>query len=394
MKTERLYYTDCYLREFEGRVLKTDSSPRGFRVYLDRTAFYPESGGQPMDHGSLGGVSVLELIDEGDAIAHVLERKPQRDTLTGKIDWTRRFDHMQQHTGQHVLSAGFERTGNYKTVSFHLGKDASSIDLDSDRIGPRQIAEAEDMANQVVFEDREVRILFRPAGEASQMDLRKPSERQGDVRLIEVEGFDLSACGGTHVSRTGAVGVIAVRKFERMKGATRVEFLCGGRALRAARRDFQLLSEAARMFSASSEQLPELVAKQREELRGVHRLSERLTERLAKYRARELWGAAPKRSGRKIVRHIFPAEEHSEGKRVAHEVAALDSAVALIAIKGKPASLYFSQTAGGAADVGAILRETVTKFAGKGGGARDFAQGGGLDESKLEEALAFAESLL
>lgn len=394
LKTERLYYTDCYLREFEARVLKIEPGPKGFRVYLDRSAFYPESGGQPMDRGNLAGLPVLEVVDEGETIAHALEQKPETELVKGEIDWPRRFDHMQQHTGQHLLSAAFEKAGNYKTASFHLGAGISSSDLDSDRLGHRQIEEAEDLANQVVFENRPVKIFFRPAAEASALDLRKPALREGDVRLVEVEKFDLTACGGTHVSRTGAVGLILVRKFERMKGHMRVEFLCGERALKAARRDFQVLSQAARLFSGSLEDVPALISKQSEELRAALRTREILTERLAQTQARELWSAAPEKRGRKIVRHIYAAEDHLEAKMVAHAAGRLPSTVAFLAVRGKPATLFFSQSAGGSADMGAILRETLKKFGGKGGGARDFAQGGGLDEAKLEEALAHGERLL
>ena len=251
LKTERLYYSDCYLREFEAHLVAAEPEARGFRIYLDRTAFYPESGGQPADRGTLSGIPVLDVIEVEEAIAHVLERKPEGVEIVGRVDWARRFDHMQQHTGQHLLSAAFEKVGKYKTISFHLGSDASSIDLDSDRLGRRQIDEAEELANQVGFDNREVRIFFRPAAEAGQLDLRKASTREGELRLVEVADFDLSACGGTHVSRTGAVGLVLVRKFERMKGVTRVEFLCGNRALQAARRDFALLTEAARLFSGA-----------------------------------------------------------------------------------------------------------------------------------------------
>jgi alanyl-tRNA synthetase len=393
-KTERLYYTDCYLREFEARVLQVEAAPKGFRVYLDRTAFYPESGGQPADHGLLEGVPVREVVDEGEAIAHLLERAPQGENVKGSIDWARRFDHMQQHTGQHVLSGAFEKIGNYKTVSFHLGAETSTIDLDSERLGRRQMEEAEDLANQVVCENRGVRIYFQPASEASRLDLRKPTFREGDVRLVEVEDFDLSACGGTHVSRTGAIGLISVRKFERMKGATRVEFVCARRALASARRDFQVLTEAARLFSASLENVPALISKQSEELRAASRAREKLVERLAEYTALELWRAAPEIHGRRIVRHVFAAEDALEAKMVAHAVARQPSAVALIGVKGKPALLYFSQSPGGALDLGSVLKQTVAKCGGKGGGAHDFAQGGAPDESRLEDALDLAESLL
>jgi alanyl-tRNA synthetase len=393
-KTERLYYTDCYLREFEARILKSEPGPRGFRVYLDRTAFYPESGGQPMDFGTLAGIPVVALREEDDAIVHELERQPESERVQGQIDWARRFEHMQQHTGQHVLSAAFERTGQYKTVSFHLGAEVSSIDLDSDRLGRRQIEEGEDLANRVVFENREVKIFFRPGTEANQMDLRNPTMREGDVRLVEIPEFDLSACGGTHVNRTGAIGLIAVRKVERMKSLTRVEFVCGGRALAAERRDFQVLNEASKLLSASSAQLPALIAKQMDEVRAANRAREKWAERMAKIQAQELWQAAPEKNGRKIVRRIFSEEEHQEGKKVAHEIAAHPAAIALIGVKGKSAFLYFSQTPDGAMNMGAILKQTAARFGGQGGGARDFAQGGGLDESRLEEALAFAESLI
>jgi alanyl-tRNA synthetase len=393
-KTERLYYTDCYLRDFEARMLRSEAAPNGFKVYLDRTAFYPASGGQPTDFGTIAGLEVLEVVDEGEEIAHLLRQTPQAESVTGKIAWLRRFDHMQQHTGQHILSAAFEKIGDYKTVSFHLGEESSSIDLDSDRLGPKQLEEAEDAANQVVFENRPVRISFQPAGEAGRMDLRKPTFREGEVRLVEVEGFDLSACGGTHVNRSGAVGLILLRKVERMKGMTRVEFECGGRALRQARRDFKVLSEAALLFSAASDTLPELIAKQTQELREEMRGREKLLERLAEYQARELWQAAPVSEGRRVVRQVFPAEESARVKMLAHALARLPGAVALLAVKGQATKLFFAQTPGGTSEMNSVLKQTVAKFGGKGGGGRDFAQGGGLEESRLEEALAWAESLV
>lgn len=392
--TARLYYTDCYQREFEGRVVRTELEPRGVRVYLDRSAFYPESGGQLRDGGSLGGLPLLDVVDEGDAIAHVLERKPEGEVLKGVIDWSRRLDHMQQHTGQHILSAAFEKTGDYKTVSFHMSEQVSTIDLNSDRLGQRQIEEAEELANRVIFEDRTVRFSFRPAAEASRLDLRKPTQREGDVRLVEVEGFDLSACGGTHVSRTGTIGLVVTRGFERMKGGTRVEFVCGSRALKAARGDFLALTELGRLLSTSHERVPASVKKQAEELRAVFRAQEKQAKRLAEYRASELLQAAPEKNGRKIARHVFDAEEHLEAKMVAHAMAKRPSSVGLIGVKGEPATLYFAQSPGGPSDMVNVLRQIAAQVGGKGGGTRDFAQGGGLKEGRLEEALALAEGLV
>ena len=393
-KTERLYYTDCYLKEFEAGVLEVGPVGQGFRVVLDRTAFYPDSGGQPSDRGTLAGIPVTEVLDEGDAVAHILEGRPQGERVAGRIDWERRFDHMQQHTGQHILSAAFEKSIGAKTVSFHLGAEISTVDLDSDRLGRRQIEEAEDLANRAIFENRDVRILFRAASDAQQMDLRKPTEREGDVRLVEVAGFDLSACGGTHVRSTGAIGMVLVRKFERLKENTRVEFVCGKRALRAARRDFSLLSEAARSFSGALENVPTLVAKQSEDLRAAQRANQKLVGNLSEYRALELWTNAGGAGERRIVKHIFEAEEHAQAKQVAHAIAGRPSSVALIGVKGKPTALFFAQSSGGPDDMGAILKQTLAGVGGKGGGARDFAQGGGLDEANLGDALQVAERLL
>ncbi|MBZ5515087.1 MAG: alanyl-tRNA editing protein [Acidobacteriia bacterium] len=393
-RTERLYYQDCYLREFEARVVVSEPGPRGWRVVLDRTAFYPDSGGQPADRGTLSGLPVVDVIDEGDAIAHIVESRLDAPNVTGRIDWERRLDHMQQHTGQHLLSAAFEQAGEYKTVSFHLGAEASTIDLDSDRLSRRQMDEAEDLANGIIYEDREVQISFASAEEAARLGLRKPTEREGEIRIVEVRDFDRSACGGTHVSRTGAVGLILVRRFERLKGLTRVEFVCGRRALKTARRDCLTLTEAARLFSGALDNVPALITKQSEELRAALRAREKLVKRLAEYEAREIWSASIERGGRRILSRVFAAEDYDEAKMLAHALTRQPTTVALIGVKGEPAALFFAQTPGGAADMGSILKQTVMKVGGKGGGARDFAQGGGLDEERLEEALTLAEGLL
>ena len=393
-KTERLYYTDCYLKEFQAHVVRVSPDAKGVRVFLDRTAFYPESGGQPVDHGTLAGHPVLDVIEQGEEIAHVLSESPKAESIQGMIDWGRRFDHMQQHTGQHVLSAAFEKTGGYKTMSFHLGTELSTIDLDSDRVGAKQIETAEELANQIVFENRPVQISFRGAAEANQLELRKPTFREGDVRLVEIQEFDLSACGGTHVRQTGAIGLICIRKVDRTKGLTRVAFVCGGRALRAARQDFSTLTEAARLFSTGLENVPELITKQSQELREAMRERDKLVEALAGFEANELWEAAPERAGMRVVSRRFEAVEGKKAKLMAHAVAKHPSSVALMGVKGKPATLFFLQSPGGKLSMADVLKQILAKFGGKGGGSRDFAQGGGLPEEQLEEALRFAETLL
>ena len=210
--TERIYYTDPYATEFEATVVNVEPIPgdRRHAVVLDRTAFYPTSGGQPFDTGTLGAGRVVEVVDEDDGrIVHLVEGEIQPGAVRGRIDWSRRFEHMQQHTGQHVLSAAFDRLLKVRTVSFHLGTASSTIDL-AREVTVGEIARVEQEANRIVWENRAVTIRFADAGEAAAMPLRKESKREGVLRLVEVEEFDVSACGGTHVARTGAIGIIAV----------------------------------------------------------------------------------------------------------------------------------------------------------------------------------------
>ena len=391
--TDRLYYRDCYLREFRARVVRTGPDPQGVRVYLDQTAFYPESGGQPADCGQIDGIAVLDVVDEGEEVAHVLATAPRESEVEARIDWERRFDHMQQHTGQHILSAAFERVGSYKTVSFHMGAESSTIDLDSDRLGAAQIEEAERAANAVVFENRPVRISFRSAGEAQQLELRKATDREGELRLVEVEEFDLSACGGTHVSQTGSVGMIGVRKVERSKDLTRVEFVCGGRARCWARQDYSLLSEAGQALSTSFENVPAMIRKQAQEIREASKALERAARELAGFEAERIWQDTPEANGVRLIRLVLDASDLAKGRVIAQSLSKRPGAIALIGVRSEPATLVFAQAPDGKTSIADILKQTLAKFGGRGGGSREFAQGGGFPQAQLEAALDFAQAL-
>ena len=221
--TERLYYHDSYLRDFTAHVVAVSSD--GATAYLDRTAFYPTSGGQPFDTGFIAGIAVLDVADEGERIAHRLAAPLSARDVDCSIDWKRRFDHMQQHTGQHLVSAVFEELLGLRTVSFHLGQEISTIDLEAASIESRGVRHVESRANQIVCENRPVIVQFEEAAEAR--GLRKPSEREGTLRIVSIEGLDRSACGGTHVHATGEIGAILIRKLEKVRQTMRVEFLCG-----------------------------------------------------------------------------------------------------------------------------------------------------------------------
>ncbi|HUE24492.1 MAG TPA: DHHA1 domain-containing protein [Bryobacteraceae bacterium] len=382
--TDRLYYTDSYLREFRARV--TDRSEDGRRIYLDRTAFYPTSGGQPHDTGAIGGVALVEVEDEGERIAHVVEAPLSAGEVDCHIDWDRRFDHMQQHSGQHLLSAVFVERFRISTVSFHLGQEVSTIDLDTATLEPARVVEAERRANQAVFENRPLGVSFEDAAETR--DLRKPSERAGMLRIVSIEGLDRSACGGTHVARTGEIGPILLRKLDRIRNTTRVEFLCGGRAIGRARADFDSLSRVAQMVSGSLDEAAGLVAAQFEAARNADKLRRKLEADLAQYQGRELYAVTAPEEGsvRRVLRRL-PSGNLEELRALAQSFTAQPKAVFIAALDEPPAVLL-AVSADSGIDAGKLLKAALTQAGGRGGGNPRMAQGSLPSRAALEQVLS------
>src|ERR1700687_3756349 len=248
MATHRLYYDDSYLQNFEARVVAcmpaepvfSEAGPQpAWEVLLDRSAFYPSSGGQPNDLGRLGAARVLDVRDAGDEIAHIVDRELPPGSVEGCVDWRRRFDHMQQHTGQHLLSGMFHERYGLPTVSFHLGSDLCTIDLRGPEPSPDVLRGAQRAANAVIFEDRPVNVRYGTADQLTREGARKEVDREGILRAIEIEAADLQPCGGTHVKSTGQIGLVLIRRCTKVRQDWRVEFVCGGRAERIAPPGFQ-----------------------------------------------------------------------------------------------------------------------------------------------------------
>jgi alanyl-tRNA synthetase len=376
--TERLYYRDPYLREFDATLLDTVSYEGQTALILDRTAFYPSSGGQPHDVGSFHDVRVLEVVDVDEAkILHVVDRAPSTTSLHGTIDWTRRFDHMQQHTGQHVLSAAFDRLLAARTESFHLGTEESTIDL-AREVTPAEIARAEQEANRIVWEDRPVAIRFASAEEAASLGLRKESKREGTLRLIEIEGFDLSACGGTHVARTGGIGMIVVSGTERFKGGSRVTFLCGGRALQGFRALRDVVASSVRVMSVVPGELPGAIERLQGEGKELRRQLKDVQLRLAVHEADALADAATLIGPFKFVGATLPGWDVNAIKTIASRVIERPTHVVVLLSEPAPASIVIARSADVALDSGSILKHVIAKHGGKGGGRAELAQGGGI----------------
>jgi len=382
--TQRLYYVDSDLCDFEASVV--DRADDGRRIYLDRSAFYPTSGGQPHDTGTIEGIEVADVVDEGERIAHLLTQPLSSGMVRGQINWPRRFDYMQQHTGQHLLSAILADLLRHTTVSVHLGEQSSTVDLDAPPLTPEQVARVETRANEVVTENRTVKVSFEEAGSA--VGLRKPSSRSGTIRIITIEGVDRSACGGTHVKASGEIGPIMLRKIERARKGCRVEFVCGLRAVRRARSDIEVLGQVAGELSCAVEELPHVISLQRTELKEAAGTRRALETELSVCQAKQLYAAAiPDSTGlrRAVVRRSSGTIEELRG--LAQAFATLPQAVFIGAVKS-PASILLSAAADSGINAGGVLKGVLSIAGGRGGGSAALAQGILPGPEHLEQVIA------
>jgi alanyl-tRNA synthetase len=372
METRRLYYDDSYQRDFSAQVLSCEPELKGtlpaWGAVLDCTALYPTSGGQPHDLGKLGDANVLDVREDGEDIVHVVDRQVPLGPVQGCVDWARRFDHMQQHTGQHLLSAMFQERFGRPTVSFHLGSDLCTIDLRGPEPTEEILEGAERAANQMISEDRPITVRYGTAEQFAVMGVRKEVERSGILRAIEIEGADLQPCGGTHVKSTAQIGITLVRRCTKMRQDWRVEFVCGRRAARVARHEFQILHRAA---------------------------EEALLQRVAEAdAAAALQSAKTDRGGMRVIARVFGEESQPEYlSSLATHIAKSEKAVALMG-RSADGQVIFAQNPSAGKDMSALLKEVFAKFAGKGGGTRDFARGKLSDGAQAEQAVAFAKQLL
>lgn len=391
--TRHLFWEDPYQRAFEAYVveqLRVEGRPAAI---LDATCFYPTSGGQPHDLGTLNGVAVREVIEGEDGrIVHLLEQPLELGMVRGAIHWARRFDHMQQHSGQHILSQAFEQALGAPTVSFHLGEESCSIDLDLVELTPEQAARVEDLANAVIFENRAITAQEYEQDAVAALALRKAPTVQGRVRVVEVAGFDRCACGGTHVRSAGEIGLVHITRWEKRHGQTRVEFLCGWRALR----DYRLRDAAARQLAqgltVGVEELPAAIARLQEAESLARRQGERLRKRLLDCELPRLAEEAePLAAGRLLCRIL---EDYDAGnmRYIAQNLVQQPGMIAFLAVTEPAPQFCFARSADLSGDMGALLRAVAGPLGGKGGGQPHFAQGGGVKAEELATLLERARS--
>ena len=399
MTTHRIYYDDSFARDFEAKVLTCEPCVHGttpaFEVVLDETALYPTSGGQPFDRGKLDDANVLDVRDEDDEIIHIVDRELQPGPVHGCVDWPRRFDHMQQHTGQHLLSAMFQERFGRPTVSFHLGAELSSIDLRGAEPTLEILEGAERAANRIIFEDRPINVRYGTQEQLAEMGVRKEVDRTGILRAIEIEGADLQPCGGTHVRRTAQIGTLLVRRCAKMRQDWRVEFVCGARSERLARNDFRLIVRAATNLGCAPDDLADAAARVASERDANFKELRSLLQRLAELEAASaLQSVATGGSGLRLVIRAF--DENIQADFLGFfstQLARTEGAIALVGQKGS-GQVIFSQHPLADKDMNALLKRTFEQFPGKGGGNHDFARGKLNDGAQVDRALEFASGSL
>jgi alanyl-tRNA synthetase len=400
--TKRLYYSDSYCTTFSARVVECLALNGSPSVVLDRTAFYPTGGGQPHDIGTLNETPVVDVFEraEDQVPAHVLSAPESEsllqpgDQVQGVVNWHRRFDHMQQHSGQHLLSQAFVQTARADTVGFHLSNDYSTIDLNLDALGQDDITRAEAQANKIIFADRPVVARWVEPDEAALLPLRKAPPIKEALRIVQVEGFDWSACGGTHVARTGEIGLIKVIRSERRGSETRITFLCGHRAVTHYHMLNTLTRDLAKHLSVGVEELPEAVERLQREARTARKAYDSLRQELLDYEAAALAADAHLAGPVSVVRQVFEARDVGEVRQLAARIASRPGHVSLLGVKGTKAQLIFARSADLSYDMRSLLQASCRLVGGGGGGSSELAQGGGAQPERINEALQHAADLL
>ena len=390
-ETKRLYLEDPYRLEFEARVVEKGLREQKPALILDQTCFYPESGGQPYDQGWIDGKRVIKVFEEEERIIHVLDRDIDAESISGKIDWQRRFDHMQQHTGQHILSQSFTELFGAKTLSFHLGESVSTLEIALRDASDEEVERVERRANEIVFEGREVKTHFLSEDEVGRLPLRKPPPKKKRIRVVEVSDFDYTACGGTHVGRTGEVGLVKILKWERIRDNVRFEFLCGNRALQDYSAKNRILRELANRYTVHESEVLPAVEKLSSDLKSQKQISRKLQQKIAQYEAQEII----KKAEKSIISQTFTDRTHEEVRNLALNIIHGGDFIVLLGLKGEERGhLILARSEGFDIDMRELIPLVSPLIKGKGGGNPSLVELVAEDKEKVAAALEKAHTFI
>ena len=403
MTSKRLYYENAYITHFEATVVEHVRQDGQTAVILDNTYFYPTSGGQPFDIGTLNNIPVhnVTIREEDGAILHWLDSKELwQDSVTGQINWARRFDHMQQHSGQHILSQSFIQIAQAETVSFHLSDNSVTIDLGTDKLEPNQVEEAEFLANQIIWQNCPIHVRSVTVEQAKKLPLRKiPPVRSGKLRLIEIDKFDLTACGGTHVRHSGEIGMIKIVKLERQNSQLRVEFCCGQRALRNYRLKNSIVNQLANSLTTGNSEIVETVLRFKDEIKENRRLLKKQQAQLLYFEAQKMFSTSKKVGKTAVISHVFTEEESDPGQLriLGNHLIKNKNVIVLFGLAGKKTQLLFCRSQDAPGEMNQLLKPALQILGtAAGGGSAMMAQGGGpaTDSERVQQAIDKAERLL
>jgi alanyl-tRNA synthetase len=383
-KTKRLYFGDPYQVEFEAKVIQRFSHEDHPALILDQTCFYPESGGQPADRGTLDGIPVIHVVEKDDRIVHVLEREISADKVKGKIDWTVRFDHMQQHAGQHILSQCLVQLHDAATRSFHLGDKTSTLEVDLRDIREDEAEQVERLANDIVFQNKEIKSCFFSEKEISEVRLRRPTKKKGDIRVVEILDFDFTACGGTHPHSTGEIGTIKILKWDRIRNNIRFEFICGNRALEDYARKHRDLRNLSKSLTVDDREIGASFEKLVSDLKMQKKINRRMQEKIIQFEAAEIM----EKADGKFIKKIFSDRSQEEIRLLAVTILRMGEYVSFFGLKSEERVHVFLACS---ESLGLDMRELVSVVApmiqGRGGGRPSLVEISGEKKGGLEQAL-------
>ena len=382
--TKRIYLESPYKVEFEAQVVEKVIWEKKPALILDQTCFYPESGGQPCDKGTINEVEVLKVLEDEARIIHLLDEDISSDKITGKIEWQTRFDHMQQHSGQHILSQSFHELLGAETLSFHLGEAISSVEMDIRKISEEEVENVERRANEIVFQDREIKCYFIPEEKIGSVPLRRPPKKKGLIRVVEVSDFDFSACGGTHVRRAGEIGLIKILKLERIRNNVRFEFICGKRTLEDYLWKNRILRELSTRFTVNEGEILNTVEKLSSDLKSQKRKGKKMQEKIAQYEAQKIIQEAKE----KIIKELFVDKTPEEVRFLVLNIIRKGDFVVLFGLKGEERGhLILACSENINIDMREIVPLVSPLIKGKGGGRSSLVEIAGEEIVNLEQAL-------
>lgn len=387
--TERLYYTSPLLSNWDTEIKEIVEENEKFYVTLMATAFYPEGGGQPADHGSIDGIPVLDVIEKANEVYHILPQRPSNAIVSCKIDWERRFDHTQQHTGQHLLSAVCIELYDAHTVSFHLGIDTVTIDLAISEITNEQIRTIEEKVNQYIYEDVKIEKYVVNEEQVSSLSLRKIPEVSEDIRIVEIKGIDTSACCGTHVMSTGQLGVMKLLKTEKQKGNVRLHFKCGKRALSDYQTSHEIVQQLSNRFSTNRNQLIEAIAKLENENKQLQKEMEQLKEKNDEYLAHELLS----KQSNELFIQLFEDKNFNDIQGLSKKLTTMTNKILLL-ISTIENKVLLSHDGTRSLHCGQLFKQHLSSFNGKGGGNATSSQGAFTSKEDLDKFVFFIKNLI